>query len=361
MSSRAERGISSLVSGPVTPCALVPEGRTSGMRSQLLATVLALVFAPHLAGQNWPGRSVRLVPNGVEILDNAGVLPRRIFTDTTAWAVLTPSVSPNGELLGVVRMEAGVIEGTGYGVPPYPTTVVLDSRTGAARLRIPGAYAFAWCGVSCVAVLYGVYSEDSEVGPYGDSAAVYDVTIGRRRFVLHRELGAFFAPRWISRDSSVIFGGYYGGPKVSLQDGSQHELNAPSPNESGSGRWVIETGPEMPTAVVRPRDGSVDSIAIPLEGRWQVEEWLGRTDKILLLFIPPRRPPRPGEPTGVRPRPPRDPNAPPADRTYRIWDVATGTVSEEWKAAETAWRGPAPNGCRLFLKDGGLTAAPGCR
>jgi hypothetical protein len=333
------------------------------MRTLIVGFNLAVSATISLNAQNWPGRSARLVTSGVEVLDLAGATPRRVFTDTAAWGVWDPSISPDGSLLAVVRMQRGVIDGHGYGVPPYPTTVIVDARSGAERLRIPGAYAFTWCGNACVAVLYGVYIEDSEVGPYGDSAAVYDLRTARRQFVLQRERTPFFAPHWSPRDSTVIFGGFYGGPQVSLRDGSQRAPDAAWPNVSGSGRWMIGRPDADYRYVVQPSDGSLDSIAIPVAGRWQVEEWLGQTDKVLLLELPPLRIVDRNDPNArrVRPRPPRDPNAPPPERTYRIWDLATGAVSEVWTAAETNWRGPAPGSCRLFLKNGSLTAAPGCR
>lgn len=331
------------------------------MRFHILVVAGVFSIVSPVQAQNWPGRSVRIFAASVEVLDTLGAAPRRLYSDTSAWAIWTPAVSPTGALVGVVRMEKGIMNGTGYGVAPYPTTLILDAGTGAERLRIPGGYAFTWCGDTCIAVVYGVYSEGSEVGPYGDSAAIYDVATRRRRVALHRERGVFYSPRWIPGDSSVIFGGFYGGPKYRIRDGAPLEWDGPSPELSGSRGWAIRRG-EGEVQVV-PVDGSADSTPVPLPGRWQVEEWLGQTDKVLLLELAPRRILPRGDPGArrVRPSPPRDPSAPPPDRTYRIWDLATGEVSEEWKAAETPWRGPAPNGCRLFLKEGRLTAAPGCR
>lgn len=340
------------------------------MRFHFLGTLLVLTLAPRLAAQNWPGRSVRLVPSGVEILDAPNGTPRRIFFDSTAWGVNDPAVAPGGARVGVIRWEQGQLGGTGYVVPPIPTVVVIDAGSGRVLLRVLGGLAFEWCGNDCISVLYGHYDEGSEGGPYGDSLGIFEPSTGEQLHSYHPAGVSFIAPAWRPADSTIVSQAYdRDGYRVSRLPGIRIELRSGEfridsvvPGvPSASGQYVIQRE-EGDSGWVRRRSVPAIDIAIPIGGRWQIEEWLGRTDKVLLLQLPPLRPRLPGAPRPrVRPSAPRDPNALPAERTYRIWDVPTGQVSEEWKAAETPWRGPAPNGCRLFLKENKLTAAPGCR
>lgn len=334
------------------------------MRIQTLGAMLVLVWAPNLAAQIWPGRSVRRAGAGIEVLDSSAALPRRVFEDTGATVLMDPSVGPGGKWVALVRHIRIPTHDENGSDRRKTTVIVVDALTGRRQLEVPGGLYFFWCGTDCIAVLYGYYSEGFEGGPSSDSLDVFRPSNGLRSQSYKASSGQFVDPHWFPKDSSILSGGWSGSGRefrrtflrLDLRTG---EIDATEPLRgeiSGSGRFAIERDYGEPARVVR----NSESVSPPLEGRWQVEEWLGRTDKALLLSIPPRRPSPPGTPNRVRPSPPRDPTAPPTERTYRVWDVAGGTVSGEWMAAETPWRGPAPNGCRLFLKDGRLTAAPGC-
>jgi len=303
-----------------------------------------------------------LVTSGVEVLDVPTATPRRVFYDSTAWMVTGQSISPTGEFLAVVRYEPGRIEGTGYGLPPFPTTVVLEASTGAVVMSIPRGISAVWCGEECLTVLYGVYVEGSEVGVLGDSMTVFNVVAGHPLLTVEPVRWQIAAPAWRPSDSSIVYRGAPRGRwetrKLDLRTGEQASESFGRGESSGSGRFFrhYEEGRAWVTST---DDTSV--IAVPLEGVWQVEEWLGRTDKVLLIKLTPRVLLPRGTPGGG-PRPiVRDTTKPNPERVYRIWDVASGEISEEWSAAETQWRGPAPNGCRLFMKDRRLTAAPGCK
>lgn len=338
------------------------------MRIPIIGALLILACAPPLLAQNWPGRAIRLVPGGAEVLDSPNASPRRVFGDTTPRWVVSPSVAPDGNWIALIRYEPGRVEGTSYTVNPLPVVFVVDAGTGGIQFSVRGGISYLWCGPDCIAVLYGTYNEGSEGGPYGDSLAVFRASTGALRMLFKVPNTGLIAPTWFPQDSSIVASAWSGLGRsarhsflrLDFSTGVISETEAREGAISGSGRFVHRYV-EGDSWITRAGTGTA-MLTPNIDGRWQVEEWLGRTDKVLLLQLPPLRPRVPGGPRPrVRPSAPHDPNAPPAERTYRIWDVAGGTVSGEWKAAETAWRGPAPNGCRLFLRDGKLTAAPGCR
>lgn len=356
-------------SGISAPCGHLRSVRTSGMRRLLSLVILSTVVLGRANAQTWPGRVARLNQGGIEVLDSATGAPRRITGDTALDWLTDLSVAPGGGRVGVVQFERGPSGADGQEGWPTAFTVVFDAISGRQTLRIRDGLSFLWCGSDCIAVLYGLYSENSEGGPSGDSLDVFRASTGERSFVTRSPHLIFDGPQWWASDSTIVADGFtldapraepIPGIRIDLRSGSVRVAPVVLGIPSASGRFVIRSEYGESHWVAQSSD-SLHGLRHGLPGKWQVEEWLGKSDKILLLFIPPRRPPPPGTPGGVRPRTPSERNAAPPERTYRVWDVATGRVGPEWKAAETGWRGPAPNGCRLFLKDGRLTAAPGCR
>ena len=336
----------------------------------ILPLLLILSAAQPTSAQNWPGPSVRRVSGGIEVLDSPSGVPRRVYFDSTERWITDLSVGPGGGRVAFVRFTRVQTGPEDYSDRRESEVVVLDAQSGRRQLGVEGGLSYVWCGADCVAVLYGTYNENSEGGPYGDSLDVFHASTGRRIHSFHPKDTSFIAPRWVASDSVILAeayarGGYQAlrlpGLRLDLRTGSLQAESVIAGSRSGSGRFVHNY--EMDESWVQRASSDTSRVRPPLEGRWQAEEWLGRSDKMLLIKLAPRvtRPRVRGDGGGVRPVVPRPAGTLPPERTYRIWDVATGQVSDEWKAAETPWRGPAPNGCRLFLKDGRLTAAPGCR
>lgn len=114
------------------------------MRIQTLGAMLVLVWAPNLAAQIWPGRSVRRAGAGIEALDSSAALPRRVFEDTGATVLMDPSVGPGGKWVALVRHIRIPTHDENGSDRRKTTVIVVDALTGRRQLEVPGGlYTFS--------------------------------------------------------------------------------------------------------------------------------------------------------------------------------------------------------------------------
>src|SRR2546425_4322669 len=167
----------------------------------ILGTVVPWTTLP--AQRPPPRVFARLVtPNVVELIDPVSGAGRRIY-QASSWSTTSLTVSPTGAYLGLLEVQAGIIEGVNYRVPPRAELVVLDTAGAVVRRVAKDVVNYVWCGSMCLAFIRGSFNEgDLNYAPTG--AFVLSLSTG----TLHSVPARPYPHRltWAPFDSSVYFG-----------------------------------------------------------------------------------------------------------------------------------------------------------
>jgi len=257
----------------------------------------------------------RLVtPNVVELIDPVSGAGRRIY-QASSWSTTDLTVSPTGAYLGLLEVQAGIIEGVNYRVPPRAELVVLDTAGAVVRRVAKDVINYTWCGSACLAFIRGWYSENELHDPTG--AFVFSLATGTLHSIplLPQHL------TWAPFDSSVYFG--YGDStgwhvrRYHLPNGPLEATRHRDLDFSADGGYylhVVDSAGDRRVAVYETESDR----EVPIPTGEIALRWLPSGGSLLLLREAPRRVTR--KPGDARPFVfPRTPG--PADADYAVYDV----------------------------------------
>ena len=273
----------------------------------------------------------RLVtPNVVELIDPVSGAGRRIY-QASSWSTTDLTVSPTGAYLGLLEVQAGIIEGVNYRVPPRAELVVLDTAGAVVRRVAKDVINYTWCGSACLAFIRGWYSENELHDPTG--AFVFSLATGTLHSIplLPQHL------TWAPFDSSVYFG--YGDStgwhvrRYHLPNGPLEATRHRGKDLSFSpdGRYYLryEEGKHSLYDAQTEQDIPLPTVGVP-------DRWVpGGGHQLLLRKTLPRPAARDRYPT-ARVRVAGEP----ADVDYLVYDVESRQVGDSLRGRIPAWASP---------------------
>ena len=295
----------------------------------------AVVPWTRLAAQRPPPRVfARLVtPNVLELIDPVSGAGRRIY-QASSWSTTGLTVSPTGAYLGLLEVQAGVIEGVNYRVPPRAKLVLLDTAGAVVRRVAKDVVNYVWCGSMCLAFIRGSFNEgDLNYAPTG--AFVLDLSTGTPHSIPARPYPHRLT--WAPFDSSVYFG--YG-DSTGWHVRRYHLPNGPLEARrhrgkdlsfSPDGRYYLryEEGKHSLYDARTEQDIPLPTVGVP-------DRWIpGGGHQLLLRKTLPRPAAREPYPT-ARVRLAGEP----ADADYLVYDVESRQVVDSLRGRIPAWASP---------------------
>src|SRR3989454_11117454 len=163
-------------------------------RVPLIATMpfLAGLAQAGIQGQVPPKDAVvvfaqlRPAAKAVDVLNPVTGATRTVYR-STRWATRDLTVSPTGVYLGLLELDAGIVEGHQYRVSPRSELIVLDTNGLVVQRIARDVQRYAWCGSSCLVCVLG-RSDETDLGFRPIGAAMSDFVTGQRT--------SFAGPPW---------------------------------------------------------------------------------------------------------------------------------------------------------------------
>lgn len=314
---------------------------------------------PSLASQT-RGQTIvaRLQPgNQVEIVDPMTGKARSVYR-SPRWATRDLTVSPDGELLGLVEVEQGQVEGSGYRVLPASELVVLNTTGSIVRRVAKRVQRYVWCGNTCLAYIVGDYSEGGP-GFIPESAFVHNLASSSATLVSESLRPVDL--RWAQFDSSVYLKVYRTAPdqariyRYHLATAALSSTPNLDLHFSASGRYYLhlpdESDQQFRLYDVRTnrevRVSELAAIGVPLE-------WVFTGPNHLLIARASTAPRLAQPPGGLRRPPPKPALDSGRDVDYAIFDLDARRIVRSLRGRLLRWSAPA--GTVLFLTGGRLNA-----
>jgi len=318
-------------------------------RVPLIATMpfLAGLAQAGIQGQVPPKDAVvvfaqlRPAAKAVDVLNPVTGATRTVYR-STRWATRDLTVSPTGVYLGLLELDAGIVEGHQYRVSPRSELIVLDTNGLVVQRIARDVQRYAWCGSSCLVYVIGG-SDETDLGFHPSGAAISDFVTGQRTALAGPPWP--YEVTWAPFDNSVYL--EYPGP-----GGAAQIFRFPLPTGpltltghrdlvfSFDGKFYLSSGghPEQRPQVYSSETdreltlSDLDRLGVPVQ-------WLpsGSSDLLVRPSVPVQKPSRPVDPrkTFVFTQ-----GGSPPDQDYSVYDVATHRVVRSLHGYFAPWASP---------------------
>ncbi len=140
--------------------------------------------------------------NVVERIDPVSGRGRQIYR-SSRWSTRDLTVSLDGQHLGLIEVDRGVVQGHNYQTAPAAQLLVIDTSGAVVRRIEEDVQRYVWCGADCVAYIAGTANESD----YGFAPApgihVYNLASGTSSVIASNLYP--YQLVWAPFDSSVYF------------------------------------------------------------------------------------------------------------------------------------------------------------
>ncbi len=282
----------------------------------------------------------RLEPgNLVQLVDSSTGRSKTVYA-SPKWATRDLTVSPDGRRLALLEIDAGIVEGVNYRIPPRSELVILDASGTLLHRVARDVQRYVWCGTSCLAGILGT-EDETDLGFRPIGAFVLDLATGDSSPLPGPPYPSQLT--WAAFDSSVYL--RYSGPRIvryHLATRSLHETTHRDLHFSTDGKFYLhfpsEPG-ERPRLYEAESDREVSANELLAQGT--PVRWLPSGGAHLLIRREGAGRKLPDDRNQGPPRAVLLPAGPSGDLEYVIYDVGIHRPVKTFKGHFPRWGSPA--------------------